>query len=377
MTKLLKAMVFVLLILGITALVFATLLFSKRELLTGRARKLENAIIAIGTTIEAEPAAGDIKPSYPAKDISEVTSEELDTPRLSSFWDSYEHDLELLDQPTLNVGKQRTELMLYYKVDPITGKPERDIQGLKITSGPGTMQGVLDDILGKSEEQLNRLNTTRQQLTDVRAELVATITELNDLKRSHRTALRKIEDLEAEIVQHKAEIASLKQDIAQLEEEKRGLEDQIAEQRRQIELLEDEKAERDLTIERLRADLKKFEDMISQPADSSGTGAMKAAAGTFTGQVDPGEKGHVLAVDAQWNFVVVELTDAFLGELLSDEDGGIPQLDLMIKRMAGGEETFVTKVRLIQVNKAEKRGICDILPDWQQLPVEQGDVVFF
>ena len=56
MTKLLKGMVFVLLILGITALVFATLLFSKRELLTGRARKLENAIIAIGTTIEAEPA---------------------------------------------------------------------------------------------------------------------------------------------------------------------------------------------------------------------------------------------------------------------------------------------------------------------------------
>ena len=50
---------------------------------------------------------------------------------------------------------------------------------------------------------------------------------------------------------------------------------------------------------------------------------------------------------------------------------------LYASETAAGEETFVTKVRLIQVNKAEKRGICDILPDWQQLPVEQGDVVFF
>ena len=374
MTKLLKGMVFVLLILGIAALVFATLLFGKRELLTGRTRKLENALIAIGTTIEAEPAAGDITPTYPAKDASEVTSEELDTPRLSSFWDSYEHDLELLDQPTLAVANQRTELMLYYKLDPITGKPERDIQGLKIATGPGTMQGILDDILGKSEEQLNRLNTTRQQLTDLRIELVTTITELNDLKRNQRTALRKIEDLEAEIVQLKNEIASLKQKITELEEEKRGLEAKITEQRRQIEGLEDEKAERDLKIELLNKELEDLKTLqVRDPLQKKQT----ISDLPWQGTIDPGSKGKVVAVDAEWNFVVIDLHDDFLAEILSDPDSGIPQLDLMIKRVRADGEIFVTKARLIQVNKAEKRGICDILPDWQQMAVEKGDVVFF
>ncbi len=78
----------------------------------------------------------------------------------------------------------------------------------------------------------------------------------------------------------------------------------------------------------------------------------------------------------EWNFAVIGLGDQFMEELLSDESAGIPQVELMIRR-PGPTGAFVTKVRLIQVKKEDRLGICDILPDWQQAPVEKGDVAFY
>ena len=377
MSKLLKTMVFILLILGSVALALASMLFAKRELMIGRTRKLERTLIALGSTIEKEPAVVENTPRYPAKDVSEVTSEELDAPQLSAFWDNYATELELTDQPVLELTQQRQELMSFYKLDPITGKPERDIQGAKIISGPGTMQGVLDDVLGKSSEQLDRLNATRQQLVDLRMELVSTITELNDLKRSQRSSLKTIEDLEADIVQLKDDVAAEQQKVEELEEEKIGLEANIAEQSRTIADNEDKLAESELEIKRLKAELKKIDEQMGRDPSKEGVNATRENTKKFTGKIDPGEKGKVIAVNSEWNFVIVKLDDQFFNEIMSDEEAGIPQVTLMIKRKGGAEDLFVTKAKLIQVKKSEKLGIFDMLPDWQQMPVAKGDVIFY
>jgi hypothetical protein len=377
MSKLLKTMVFILLILGSVALVLASMLYSKRELVLGRTRKLERTVIALGSTIEKEPAAAESTPRYPARDISEVTSEELDSPQISSFWDNYASELELQDQPLLDLTKQRQQLMNYYKIDPVTGKPEKDIQGMKVTTGEGTMQGVLDELLGKSGEQLNRLNATRQQLVDLRVELVSTITELNASKHSQRVTLRKVEDLNSKISNLEDDITAQKEKVAELEEEKVGLDATIAEQRRTIEDDADKLAESELEIKRLKAELKKKEQFDQRaPVQASGDAAVGVNTAKFTGQIDPGEKGTVIAVNTEWNFVVVKLNDQFFNEITSDESAGIPQVTLMIKRI-GEKEVFVTKARLIQVKKSEKLGVFDMLPDWQQMPVEKGDVAFY
>ena len=44
-------------------------------------------------------------------------------------------------------------------------------------------------------------------------------------------------------------------------------------------------------------------------------------------------------------------------------------------KSAAGE--FVTRIRLRQVIRDQNLIVADILIDWQQVPLEKGDVVFF
>lgn len=381
MTKLLKGLVFVLLLLGIAALTLGTLLFKKREILVGRTQKLETAIMAIATTIEEKAADVESQPAFPERDTSDVTAETVDNPRKSEFWAKYAYDLEMHPNAAhLDLRGREQELASYYKIDPVTGGPARDGQGRRVTSGPGTMQGVLDTVLGKSEEQLNRLNATRQQLTDLRKEFVSTVEEYNQLKQGQRRTLKECDDLKQQIVQLKGEIEPLKQDIAVLKEEKRSLEDTIVEQRRDVARLQEDNTEKAATIDLLNEQIRKF-DVTAKQAPAAGASAATAPVGsepgrTFQGNVAPGRKGSVVAVNREWNFAILDLSEQFMAELLSDSAAGIPRVELMVKR-PGPTDVFVAKVRLIQVRQDEKLGICDILTDWLQAPVETGDVVFF
>ena len=375
MGKLLRVLVIVFLLLSAAALALGWMLFAKRELLKGRTQKLEKAVIQLGATIEDEAPQAQGPADYPAKDISPVTSEIIDTPELSTFWDNYSNALEQADQPTMRLGQKSTQLMQYYKIDPATQKIERDEFGQKKTDGPGTMQEVLDEAIRKAEAQYNRLNETREQLEDTRIELVDTIVELNNTKVRQRQSLNKIEDLEEQIVQLNGEIRNLKQQIERLEEEKRELEDQIAEQKQQVALLEEQRLEDQAEIERLKKD---NDDLRKRLGDfKRDQGPQPAVPATqFEGVIEPGQKGEVIRVNSEWKFVVIELTDAFLREILGDDlSGPVPGIELMLKR-PGPEGEFVTKVKLLSVKKDEKLAIADVLTDWQQVPVEAGDVLF-
>lgn len=379
MTKLLKILAVVLLLLGIAALTLGTMLFMKREVLVGRTHKLETSILALGTTIEAQQAEVETKPHFPEIDMSEVTSEVIDSPELSDIWSKYSYELEAQeDIPFLDLTSQEQDLRSFYKIDPVTGGLARDGQGRKIMTGEGTMQAVLDTVLSASEEQLNRLNTTRQQLTDIREEFVSTIEEFNQIKQTQRLTLKAVEGQKQEIARLEGEIMPFKQNIALLEEGKRSLEDTIAEQQRDIGRLQENNADKEATIAALNEQIGKFDSMSKETSTSTSTATTSTMAPgrAFQGTVDPGRKGTVVAVSAEWNFAVVELSDEFMAELLSDESAGIPQVELMIKR-PGPADVFVTRVKLIQVKKADRLGICDILPDWQQAPVETGDVAFY
>ena len=370
MGKFLKVLVIILLPLSLAVLVLASLLFGKRELLKGRTQKLEKAVIALGATIEEGPAVLDEKPDYPARDISPVTSQPIDTPEISEFWDNYAAELEAQDQPMLDLKKKSDELTQYYKLDPITRKPQRDGRGYKVVKGEGTMQGVLTDLLQKAGEQYSRLTKTRQQLQTVREELVSTIQELNREKRRLRTSLKTIEELEAKIEELNGQVRSLTQKVRELDDEVLTLKDQIAEQKNQIAALNEESQQKDKEIKRL-ADL--VEKLRGETRTTPG-GPM----GVLEQPIEPGIKGSVAAVSEEWNFVAIQLSDEFMREILGpDMSRDLPgNIQLMIRR-GGGTEQFVTKVRLLQVRRARKLGIADIMPEWQQAPVQEGDVVFY
>lgn len=371
MGKLVRVLVVVCLLLSIGALVLGMQLFGKRELLKGRAQKLENAVIQLGALIEEEAPKGDTV-QYPERDISPTTLDFLDEQEFSSFWGSYSNSYETADAATMNIKRREAELFAYYKRNA-EGKVLKDARGLKVTSGDGTMQGLLDDILGKAEDQYNLLNDTRQQMGETRAELVAANQDLNQAKGGYRQTLAKLKDTEEAKARVEGELQVTKNDLAESREAQRALEDAIAEERRQLQFVEEQKIELEDNITQLKEEIAGLRGKT--PTKAIESTAQQGSLDQII--VDPGTKGKVVSVNDTWNFVILALSDTALTEILGENLDQAPgAVEFMIKRDIDGQETFVTKVRLQQVRRDEKLAIASILGDWQQMNVEEGDIVF-
>jgi len=373
MGKLLRVLVVILLLLSIGSLVLGILLFNKREILKGRTNKLETAVTALGLTIESESAEAR-QPDFTAKDISACEAQLVDTPEISDFWDTYKVHLEDQDLSKVDVKSQELDLMSYYKSDPVTRRPAKDAMGRRIMSGPGTMQQVLDDLLARAGDQYDRLNETRQQLTDLREEMERTVDELNTRKGELRQALVTIEELRAEIARLNDEIANLKDQIAQLQEEKQALQDELAEKTREIDTLHEEIDEKDAIIDDLK---EKLAERPTTPETGLVIGPDQQIAPPVRPDMPHGDKGRVVAIDRDWDFLVLEFDPQFLKDMLGEDlSAPLPAVELFVKR-PGDSEEFVTKVRLIQVRRDKGLGVADVIPGWTQLPAKKGDVVFY
>lgn len=360
MGKLLKVLSFFFLVLSAIAIVLGSSLFSKREILKGRTQKLEGAIIQLANFIEAQPA--DSQPAnYPEKDMSECTADIPDNPERSEFWKNYAANLEVQNLPTMNLADRKTELMTYYLRNPVTLKIERDESGFKMVSGKGTMQDLLDEMDKKAEEQLKRLNQTRDQMRLVREQLVTTIEDLNARKMALRQALKSKADADAKVTELEESAKQKDEQIASITEEKRQTEEQLtAEKAKGVQLQEDLAWEKEQVI-RLKKQI---------------AGLDTSASGPRVTNVDAGDKGQVVSVNQQWGFVVLELNEAFLKAILGDDlKGDCPVVEMLVRR-PGPNGAFVAKIRLFQVKRDQKLGVADVLSDWQQLPLQEGDIVY-
>ena len=372
MGKLLRVLVVFFLLFSIAALALGILLFEKREMLKGRTQKLEDTIITLGTFVEAEIPELEEKPTYSERDITEPTSEVIEDPEKADYWDAYKAHLELQDQETFNLATRKIQLMTYYLRDPLTEEIMRDPgTGARLTEGKGTMQELLDEVVAKTEEQLNRLNETRLQLIDLREEYIQTVDELNRRKYTLRERLRDIVNLNQTIADLEQKIRGLEDRIAELEDEKRQLQDTIRSQQETIAQLEEKLVEKEQEIEELERRIESLQEAIR------GRGGEGIRGTGFARPIGPGRKGAVVDYDETWNFVILELSDDFLDELLGeDRSKELVPVELLIKRPEKPQK-FVTKIRLIQIQHDHQLGIADILEDWQRLPIEKGDIVFY
>ncbi len=365
MGKLVRVLAVLLLTGSIAALTLSNMLFRQRELLKGRAGLLEEKLVEIADTFEAERASVDSKPQYPARDIDDCTADLIDSPERSDFWDSYTHELEIADVPTLQLNKRREDLKSYYQRDEITGKVIKDqFTGRKITTGERTMESALKDVIARAEDQLILLNETRQQLLRIRRELVDAITELNRRKGKLRESKNTIVQKDEEIARMEGVIRDLESQIEGLEGDIRGLNDTIAQQKSQLEVkIEKIQGNRD-EIARLEEELEKI-----TPSDLMVEGGTTSLA--------RGSKGVVQRANENWNFIVIKLSPAFLSELMSDPMQRTPTPTLIIKRKKAGKQQFIAKAKLMNIRPEERIGVAEVLKDWQQQPIREGDEVFF
>jgi len=387
MGKLLRGLVVVFLILGIVAVVFASMLFGRRELLKGRTLKLERILTTLSDTFIEDKRADDempAAPTYPSKDVSPVTAEIIASPERSTFWDTYKAHLEEQDRDKMPVGQREEELRSYYLRDPVETyllggehKILRDERGFKIIDGKGTMQHLLTEILARAEEQYNRLNETREQLRLLREELINTITDLNQEKNSHRDSKKRIQDLEAEVRDLKSQIRDLESKIRDLELEIRTLQDEKTELQRELTIVKEERDKLRFDLQKAEAEAReyraKYESTIGESDGGYDPGALIKV------DMPEGIKGEVIAVDSTWGFVVFKAPASFFEELKTGTRPlaeRVPRIDLMVRR-PGETGAFVAKIRLSNVKPSQGLGVADIISDWKINEIQKGDLIFY
>lgn len=377
MGKFLRVLVVFFLLFSVAALTLGILLFMRRELLKGRTQALETAFIELAPSIEDTPGSVETPPEYPEQDMSPVSFEIPEQLEYSTYWSNYKHSLEVQEPVSVVTLKDKQkQLMTYYQVSPATGEKVKDeITGGYLTSGPGTMNELLKYLNDKSFAQLERLNTTRQQLKDIRTELISCIEKLNKEKGEHRQTHAVSEQRRLKILELEARITELEQQVAQLQAEVEALNAQLAEKVAEIAILQENLDEANRTIEDLKqrlevAQAKAIDDSNVMPGDQNVPGPASP--------IEAGQKGSVVQVNPEWEFVIVEMSDAFITEVLGEDgvSGAVRGVELWVNR-AGETDTFVTKLSVTHINKEKKLAIASILPSWQQLPVKVGDEVRF
>jgi hypothetical protein len=368
MLKTLKVTVVLLFVLSVTALVLGILLFNRRQILLGRTLVLERGITMMAATLEERFPTAPEPLSLIPRDIDSVAPEAIDTPRTGDFWESYEQTLEVAATDTIRLANRRRELQSFFKLDPVTQKPLRDpITRERIRTGPGTTQGVLDDVVGAAEHQLNRLNETRHQLVDLRKECLDATDELNSRKRELRSALCQIVDRDGQITSLQKTITSRDETIAERDDQLADLNGRLLDSEHIVAIqIED--------IEHLSNNVAiwqgKYETLLGLPSDT--TPKIWAA-------MEPGYKGKIASVDPARDFVVMELTDTFLTEYKQalSRDIAPSSPTLMVTRKQNGQDVFIAKVELGTINVSQGLAVGSILASWQQDAILVNDAIIY
>lgn len=360
------------LLLGAGALVLGYILFAQRELLKGRTQSLEKGVVQIATLLEQptdDPV--DVVADFIEKDVAELAAQLNPDPEHAAFWQSYPLYLEDVDQKLFTVTRE--DLMNYYKIDFATQRPAKDINGVRITEGEGTMDAVLKRIIGAAQYELERLNRTRDQLKKVREELIATIIELNDGKQTQRQQLVLIQEQRNTIASLEDERRQLTARVAELESDKLDLQGQVADMQRQIEELNEE-------IVAMQEIIDKQRETIAKLMKPTPQGQISASELNNIIKMEAGDKGSVVSVNSDWSYVVLQFDDAALAEIETMRKAleenltpGTPAVEFFLKR----GDAYVAKIKLVQIKRDQKLAVADVLPNWQQAEIKPGDRIFF
>lgn len=311
MDKVLKILVVLVLALSIAAVVIELKLYGQREELKGRTVKLAEYMGKIAATIEV--------------------------PQTNA-------DLAVTEAPHMKLNPEIVKQ--YYKIGD-DGKPS------KVTTGSGTMDAALLDVLVNAGRQFDRLNDTRNGLTQTRGTLTQTSNQLvktegtlgetsnslvkaeGDLATAKADVEKKttqVNDLTAEVETHKADIEKKASEIAKLGEKLSESESKIEAGKRYIAKVEKE---------------------------------LKACLGTTeTNNIPRGVQGQITVVNTNWNFVVMDLLP---------DAGVIPMTDMTIQR----DDQLVGKIRISEVRRDQHVALGEILMDFQQKVPARGDTVFY
>lgn len=384
MNKLLHAIVYLILIAAVAALVFEKSLFDKRSLLLDRNRAMEDYVVRLARTIEKADAPRPMSVPEAKRDISPVEARQLDTPEMENLLEEYPAQLETANLETFNWDTSATRIQLrqLYMLGP-DGQPVPDAANYNkpMTKGKGTMAELMDQLFERAKTQQANLNNTRAALVELRGKLENLAGEYNKLKPEMRIYKMTEEELKQKLSQSEKEKQTLEEEVTKLKsriEEQTGeitsLKDEVSTAKDEVEVAKEENGNLEKKIQQLQKLMQQMAQQQNQATGSATVGGESAIK-----SLPVGEKGRIKAVNNKLMFCVIKFSEEAMKEMLGPElRNSLPALTLGVRRkgFSGPAGEFIGKVSLRQSVSGKNYVIADILGDWSQAEINEGDVVF-
>lgn len=208
------------------------------------------------------------------------------------------------------------------------------------------MDGELRTLSAIATTRLESLFDTASDLKDTRDELAETLDELARTRQELQDARREIARLEGVVAERERELQIANERIDTLEFEKTSLEEEI-------DGLNDQLRDLQIAKEDLEAENRSLELRIARLLPQTELGPTDTPEGLG---------GKVLLVNSDWNFIVIDL---------GSDDELAPLTRMLVHR----DNHLVGRVRATAVE--ENLAICEIDRDFEKMPIEVGDKVFY
>ncbi len=195
-------------------------------------------------------------------------------------------------------------------------------------------------------EAIAKFNDQSKKLNEVQGEAEKTKSDLDSLKTQTHAMEEKLSKVQEDLGAKQQEIEKFTKalpegmTIDQVKDRLKEFQDQFATMDQEKKILNDQ-------LVKMEADKKKLEEQAQRRKD---------------GKMPAGLTGHVISVNVDWNFVVLDI---------GANQGVVENVPMIVYR----DGNLIGKVKITSVEPSIS--IADILPDWQQGPLMEGDTVTF
>ncbi len=208
------------------------------------------------------------------------------------------------------------------------------------------MQAALNRLNVAAQNTYQELQDTIQDLANTRLDLEQTRNELAQTREELDDANERIARLDQQVADQRAEIAQQTDRIDRLERERNTL--QARAEDLETELTQEQERSRELEFE-LAAVNEELDTLIEQIEG-------------VVPDIPTGLTGRIMVVNPDWNFVVLDI---------GRDHGLSPEVEMLVHR----EDELIGKVRISEVEP--EIAIAEIMNEWQQRPIREGDHVLF
>ncbi|MFH0879512.1 MAG: hypothetical protein V2A34_07335 [Lentisphaerota bacterium] len=211
---------------------------------------------------------------------------------------------------------------------------------------PKAMDAALSQLSVAADNQYTELQDTKTDLANTRQDLENTKMELATTKTDLEGAKVQVAEMTEKVAQKDAELAQANGRVTQLEQDKANLQVQIDDLNNQMVKAEEESRD-------LQDQVATLDKIIKDMEREQGAQNIRMPAGL---------SGHVLVVNPDWNFVILDI---------GSEAGLVPTAEMLVHRA----DELVGKVRISTVK--DNLAIAEIITDWEKAPIQEGDRVLF